>query len=180
MTEGLSNGEVHRRTGADRSAIRRIRQQLGIAYVPPKLPPLEEKWEQRTRPVEGGHLEWLGERAKRSGTPVMRYREKSHSPAGIAFRQRTGRDPVGQVRAECDYPHCVAPAHVDDEPGRQRTREQLRYLTGGAERPARCRHGHDQNEHGRYQPDGTAYCEACRRERKRSRRTADEQPGGPA
>ncbi|UQA95716.1 hypothetical protein [Streptomyces halobius] len=165
----MSSEAIARKLRVDRVAVRRIRRQAGIMYVPPTFTTAEEKWEARVRPVDGGHLEWTGERGSPSGTPVMRFREKSYSPAAIAFRQRTGRDPVGQVRAECEFKHCIAPAHVDDEPGRIRTRKQLRYLTGGTERRPYCRHGHDQAEHGRYEPDGTAYCEVCKREQKRAR-----------
>lgn len=168
----MSNNEIARQLRVDRAAVRRIRAEAGIPYVPPKFATAEEKWATLVRPVHGGHLEWLGERAGRSGTPTMRFREKSVSPAGIAFRNHTGRDPVGQVRAECEFKHCVAPAHVDDEPGRIRSREQLRYISGGTERPPICRHGHDQAEHGRYEQDGTAYCEACKARQARARRVA--------
>jgi hypothetical protein len=96
-----------------------------------------------------------------------------HSPAGIAFRIRHGRDPVGYVYAECGVEHCVAPDCVDDEAGRARTREQFRYFTGGQERKERCVHGHDQVESGRYESDGTAYCEECKRLRKQAERKAE-------
>lgn len=165
----MSSEAIAKRLGVDRVAVRRIRKDAGITYTPVRPTTPEEKWSALLRPVEDGHTEWTGERAGRSGTPVMRFRERSVSPAGLAFRARTGRDPVGQVRAECGYPHCLTPDHVDDERGRQETRRLLRYVKGGTERPATCRHGHDQAEHGRYEPDGTAYCEACKRESKRAR-----------
>ncbi|MEW2631605.1 hypothetical protein AB0903_08090 [Streptomyces sp. NPDC048389] len=165
-----SNHQISEELGVDRAAVRRIRREAGIAYVPPRFATAEEKWASLVREVDGGHLEWLGERAGRSSTPVMRFRERSASPAGIAFKKRTGRDPVGQVRAECDYPHCVAPAHVDDEPGRRRLREQLRAIKGVPAPGETCRHGHDQAEHGRLEQDGTAYCGACKRDQKRAAR----------
>lgn len=166
-----SSEAIARDLGVDRVAVRRIRAAAGITYTPPGFKTAEEKWAAHLRPAEGGHTDWTGERAKATGTPVMRFREKSVSPAGIAFSQRTGRPAVGQVRAECGYPHCITPGHVDDEPGRQLTREQFRYLKGGTARRPTCRHGHDQGEHGRYEQDGTAYCEACKREQKRARKT---------
>ncbi|NED83513.1 hypothetical protein G3I76_25900, partial [Streptomyces sp. SID11233] len=97
------------------------------------------------------------------------------SPLAIAFRMRTGREPVGQVRAECDVPYCVAPDCVEDEPGRLRIREQLRYLKGTAERPPFCVHGHDQAVHGRYERDGTAYCHECKVAQRAARATVAEQ-----
>ncbi|MFJ4703183.1 hypothetical protein ACIP5N_34040 [Streptomyces sp. NPDC088768] len=162
LTEGLSAAEVARRLRADRASVRAIRRAAGLpAFEKPPPPTLEEKWQARVRPLDGGHLEWLGERA-RGATPVMRFQGKSVSPLAIAFRMRTGREPVGQVRAECDVPYCVAPGCVEDEPGRLRIREQLRYLKGTAERSPFCARGHDQAVHGRYEPDGTAYCHECK------------------
>ncbi|GHA94137.1 hypothetical protein [Streptomyces chryseus] len=166
----MSNNQIALELKVDRAAVRRIRGEAGIAYVPPKHTSAEEKWAGLVREVDGGHLEWLGERAGRSGTPVMRFREKSVSPAGIAFTKRTGRAPVGQVRAECEFRHCVAPAHVDDEPGRLHVRQQLRAITGAPERPKVCRHGHDQAVHGRLEPDGAPYCGVCKRDQKRAHR----------
>ncbi|MEU8139029.1 hypothetical protein [Streptodolium elevatio] len=147
--------------GVDRAAVRRIRRDAGIDWARPEPDTAASKWAARVRPVDGGHLEWLGERGSTSGSPVMRLGGKSISPAAIAFRRRTGRDPVGPVRAECGYPHCVSPDHVDDTPGRQRLRAQLRALHGRSRRRTRCGRGHDQQEHGRFGPDGAPYCGAC-------------------
>lgn len=172
LHEGKSTGAIARELRADRGRVRAIRAELGIpAYVQiPQPLTLEQKWQANTRHVDGGHLEWTGERQSTSGTPVLRYWPKSYSPAAIAFRIKYGRDAQGYAYAECGVKHCVAPDHVEDEAGRARTREQLRYLTGGQERPERCVHGHDQAEHGRYEADGRAYCEACKRERKHAER----------
>ncbi|WP_079153810.1 hypothetical protein [Streptomyces malaysiensis] len=172
LHQGLSNTAVSRRLRCDRHRVGDIRRELRLANVPPQLLTLEEKWAANTRPVEGGHLEWTGERQSTSGTPVLRYWPKTYSPAGIAFRIKHGREPKGYTYADCGYQHCVAPDHVDDEPGRARTREQLRYLNGGRERKERCIHDHDQAEHGRYETDGRAYCEACKRERRTAERQA--------
>ncbi|WP_435218356.1 hypothetical protein [Streptomyces sp. bgisy034] len=161
ISSGASNAAVRRATGADVSAIRRIRRDMGVACPPQHTHTLESKWAERARPIEGGHLEWAGERGNVSGTPLIRYREQTYTAAAVAFRMRTGRDPVGPVKAECGVHQCVAPGHVEDAPGRDRLREQLRFLLGKGERPARCRRDHDQAEHGRLLPDGVAYCRAC-------------------
>lgn len=159
--------------GVDRAVVRRIRSEAGIPYVPvEQARTLEEKWASHTQPVDDGHLKWTGERRKATGTPVMRYKDGNYSPAAIAFRIKHGRDAEGYAIADCGLKHCVAPGHVEDEVGRTRTREQLRYVTGGRERKPFCVHGHDQAVHGRYEPDGTAYCEACKVEQKRSERQA--------
>jgi hypothetical protein len=165
LRAGLTNIEVARRLGCDRHAVGDARRALGIPPVPRQPLSLEEKWRACTEPVEGGHLRWTGPRQKRSGSPVMRYREKPVSPAAVAFRIRTGRDPVGYCFAECGYPHCVAPEHVDDAATRDRDRGTLRLLIGRPERPTTCAHGHDQAVHGRFERDGRAYCGACKHPR---------------
>ncbi|MEW2068447.1 hypothetical protein [Streptomyces sp. NPDC007346] len=165
----MSNARIADTLGVDRAAVSRIRKLAGIEWAGgPQFATVEELWATLVRPVDGGHLEWLGPRSSASRTPILRLRGKSASPAGIAFRKRTGRDPVGQVRAECGFRHCVDPAHVDDEPGRRRVREQVRAVRGLGPPPAFCRHGHDQAEHGKFEQDGEAYCEACKRDQKRT------------
>ncbi|MFF7880954.1 hypothetical protein ACH40F_08255 [Streptomyces sp. NPDC020794] len=169
LREGKSTGAISRELKADRGRIRRIRDELGIpVHVHIQQPlTLEQKWKANTRPVDGCHLKWTGERGTASGTPVMRYWPKTYSPAAIAFRIKNGRDPKGQVFAECGFKHCVAPDHVNDEPGRIAARAQLRSI----ERKPYCVHGHDQAKHRRFAPDGTAYCEACKVDWARGERT---------
>lgn len=165
LRAGRSVNQVARELRVDRARVRRIRNAHGIpAFVPvEQTRTLEEKWATYTRPLNGGHLEWTGERGAASGTPVLRYKDAYHSPASIAFRIRHGRDAEGYAIADCEVQHCIAPDHVEDEAGRKRNREQLRYLTGGQERKPFCAHGHDQAEHGSYGPNGVAYCRECKR-----------------
>jgi hypothetical protein len=174
LGEGHSNLRIARELHCDKARVARIRRELDLPdYVPAEQTrTAEEKWHSLTRPTDGGHVEWLGERATASGTPVMRHKEQPYSPAAIAFRIRTGRDAEGYAIADCGMQHCVAPDHVEDEAGRRRNREQLRYLTGGSERKPLCAHGHDQAAHGRYGPNGVAYCEKCKVIRKRAERQA--------
>lgn len=158
---------ISTKLGVDRAAVRRARRLAGTeapAGSSPASP--EEKWSGLLRPVPGGHVEWLGSRSTASGTPVMRWRGKSVAPAALAFRARTGRDPVGPVIAECDYRHCLAPDHVDDQDGRNRLRAQLRAITGSRPLPTMCAYGHDQTVHRLFQPDGTTYCAVCKREQR--------------
>lgn len=115
---------------------------------------IEAKWAARTTPVNGGHLQW-------SGGPWLRWHDTLHRPARIAYRIRTGREPVGQVRPDCGRPGCVAPNHVEDQPGRQAVRAQLRAVRGLPPRPAVCAQGHDQKQYGRLDQHGRAYCNPC-------------------
>jgi hypothetical protein len=162
IRDGLSNAAIARQLRCDSHRVGRIRHELGLPNLPAQPLTLEEKWAARTVPVDGGHLRWTGERPTASGTPVLRYKGRTFTAAAIAFRIRTGRDPVGHAIADCGYPRCVAPDHVEDTPGRERTRGQLRAITGRRERPAQCRHGHDQAVHGSFEADGRSYCKACK------------------
>ncbi len=163
IAEGKNNYAIARELHADRAAVRRIRKLTGTPNPSPQLPTLEEKWAARTRPVEGGHMEWRGERVGPAGSPVMRYKEASYSPTAIAFEMRHGRPPQGYAIADCGLPQCVAPDHVDDEAGRLAKRTERRRAGGLDDRPDTCANGHDQSTNGRLQRDGRPYCEACKR-----------------
>jgi len=165
LHQGVTDTEISNRLQLTRTTVRRIRQAHGLPKQSRQPLTLNQKWELRTQPLTGGHLVWTGERSTGSRTPVLHYKNKVHSAAGIAFRQRTGRDPVGYARAECGLLHCVAPGHVDDTSTRQRDRQALRDLLQMRPAPETCGHGHDQSAHGRRAPDGRSYCRACRLER---------------
>lgn len=175
LRAGASNAAIVRELHVDKHRVARLRRTAGLPAHKPHLPTLEEKWATKTKRVEGGHVHWTGSKGSSAGTPVLAYRGTVVTAASVAFRIRTGRAPDGYVLPECDYHHCVAPAHVEDEPGRQKTREQLRYLTGGTARPERCVHGHDLAVHGKFEENGTSYCGRCTAERRaaaRARETA--------
>lgn len=165
LRAGLGNNAIAKQLHCDRAVVARSRAALRIPNVSRQPLTLEQTWASNTREVEGGHLEWTGLKAT-GGTPVMSYRGKMHTATRIAFRIKHGREPVGYVFAECALHHCVSPDCVDDDLGRARTREQLRYLTGSGERPEKCTRGHDLAEHGAYGTGGTSYCRACKRERR--------------
>ncbi|MDX3294651.1 hypothetical protein PV569_13135 [Streptomyces scabiei] len=183
LREGLSNLAIARLLQCDKGRVSRIRGESGL---PPFVPAertrtAEDKWREFARPVDGGHMEWTGERVGPAGSPVMRYKEASYSPTAIAFQMRHGRPPKGYAIADCGRDRCVAPDHVDDEAGRLAKREEIRRARGNGDRPGTCLYGHDQTEHGRLQGDGTPYCEACKRERKaepQARRAAPTAPTG--
>ncbi|QJT04397.1 hypothetical protein G9272_32280 [Streptomyces asoensis] len=170
LRDGYSNLRISRELRCDKVRVARLRTHLGLPQVAIQPLTLEQKWASKTRPVDGGHLEWTGERAKATGTPLMRYKEAGYSPAGIAFEQKHGRPPQGYVKAECDYPHCVAPDHVNDEAGRQQARQRVRAERGLGDVPARCVSGHDLAVHAKFESDGTAYCGLCKALDKRAQR----------
>ncbi|WP_129307960.1 hypothetical protein [Streptomyces sp. L2] len=165
LQQGWSVNRINRELRADRARIRAIRDELNLpVYIRPATTrTIDEKWREYAGPADtDGHMEWTGEHGTNSGTPLLSYKERHHSAAGIAFRIRTGRDPEGQVIADCGRKHCIAPDHVEDEPGRRRNREQLRYLLGGGPVPEQCKAGHKLAEHGRIGADGHAYCQTCK------------------
>lgn len=170
LKDGHSNQRISRELRCDKHRVARLRRQYGIPHVVLQPLTLEQKWATYTRPVDGGHLEWTGPRGTSSNTPVMRYKEAGYSPAAIAFEQKHGRPPQGYVKAECDYPHCVAPDHVNDEAGRRQARLQERAARGLRDIPTECVRGHELAEHVKFEPDGTAYCGMCKVLDKRAQR----------
>jgi hypothetical protein len=171
LSDGHSNSRIVRDLRVDKQRVRRIRTELGLpTYIPiEQTRTLEEKWALDTRPLDGGHVEWTGERTA-GGTPLVSYKDKHHSAAAVAFRIRTGRDPHGYAIADCGVQHCVAPDHVNDEAGRLQARLRLRAERGLGNIPATCVSGHDRAQYGKFEPDGRAYCGMCKALDKRALR----------
>ncbi|MFF0597883.1 hypothetical protein [Streptomyces antibioticus] len=170
LRQGHSNLRIARDLHCDKHRVARIRRELGIPNTPLQPLTLEEKWASKTRPVDGGHLEWTGERAKATGTPLMRYKGDTYSPAAIAFEKHHGRPARGYVKADCDYPHCVAPDHVNDTAARESDRLRTRAERGLGDIPATCVSGHSMSKHAKFKADGTAYCGRCKVLDKRAQR----------
>jgi transposase-like protein len=174
LRDGHSNSRIARELHVDKHRVQSIRNELGL---PPFVPAeqtrtLEEKWALYTQPLSGGHLKWTGTRGTASGTPLLSYKEHVYTAATIAFTIKHGRQPNGQVKADCGMHHCVAPDHVDDGAGRLAKRAEIRRAAGWGERPETCPAGHDQSIEGRLGSLGEPYCEACKREWKREPETA--------
>lgn len=171
LNDGHSIGYIARHLHIDRARARTIRNELGYPAYVRGARTLEQRWQQHATPAADGHMEWTGER-NTHGRPLISYRARHRSASAVAFRIRTGRDPIGQALADCGMRHCVAPDHVDDAPGRRRTREQLRFLQGRQPVPEECGNGNDQEVHARIGGDGISYCNTCKRTRERTRKAA--------
>lgn len=163
MRAGATNRAVALALGISKDTAGRYRTALGLppAPVERRSPiPIEQKFRDRTRPVPGTpHLAWTGR--TRDGVPVITHHGASVTARPIAFRIRTGRAPVGYVTVECDYPGCVAPDCVEDEPGRIHHRAALAEIQGRRSTLTECSRGHDTATHRRYDRTGRAYCGKC-------------------
>ncbi|MGW2130425.1 hypothetical protein [Streptomyces coelicoflavus] len=163
---GTNDAQAARIVGISKSTAGVWRRRLAIDPAPkqpsPLLSPLTlaEKWRTFARPVEGGHMEWTGP-VRESGTMAFTHHGREYTARAAAFRIRTGRAPAGRVTAECDHPGCVAPACVEDDPGRTRLRAQYADVIGLAAPAAACAEGHPSDRHRRFNRDGTSYCAAC-------------------
>lgn len=132
LREGLANHVIARQLHTSRAKVQAARAALGIpnlALGPRPSTSVEELFAARTEEVPGGHLKWTG--TTRNGALKVRWRDRNYSAHAVAFRIRTGRDPIGRARTSCDTPHCVAPAHVSDQAERHRDRQTYNALFGG-------------------------------------------------
>jgi hypothetical protein len=179
LREGATNKAASLALGIDKTTAARYRATLEIGPAPKRPSParspltVEEKFLTYTQPIEGGHMKWTGRRTKVNGTPTFTHHERTYTARSISFRAATGRAPDGYVTAECDYEDCVAPGHMEDEPGRTRIRAQLAAVLGTATPLAECNRGHDTATHRRYTPGGAPYCGTCHTEAKRARLAAE-------
>lgn len=114
LQEGHSDRYIGRTLNTATRRVRKIRAELGLprTFRPATLT-VEQKWRTFTRPADGGHLEWTGPR--HDGTPVLKSSGQDYSARRIAFQLAHEREPVGRLKAGCDWPPCVAPEHVEDQ-----------------------------------------------------------------
>ena len=125
--DGWTNKDIAAHLHMDRHDVGRIRRDNKLPTAPKQPLTIEQKWQQRTREIPGGHLQWTGEHTT-AGAPVMQYGNTKHGAARLAYRFLHGADPHGYAKATCDYPHCVAPAHLKDTGANRPAREtRVRY-----------------------------------------------------
>jgi hypothetical protein len=134
LRAGHSDREIARRLHVDGKAVAALRKVLGLprhkAGIKAASSP-QDLFRQRTRPVDGGHLEWTGYRTS-DGTPFFRWLKRGYTAGRVAFVMQHGRAPVGRVQPGCGYSGCVAPAHVEDQPMRDQLKKQMAGIFGGA------------------------------------------------
>ena len=134
LRAGHSDREIARRLHVDDKAVAASRKALGLARPKTGIKAAsspQDLFRQRTRPADGGHLEWTGYRTN-DGTPFFRWLKRGYTAGRVAFVMQHGRAPVGRVQPGCDYPGCVAPAHVEDQPMRDQLKKQMAGIFGGS------------------------------------------------
>ncbi|MEU1373033.1 hypothetical protein ABZ442_05130 [Streptomyces triculaminicus] len=165
IQQGLNNTQIASALGVSRVRVGDMRRALGVPNVSRCKMTLEERWASNTEAAADGHVVWTGERNPR-GTPYLCHGSRMYTAYRVAFYIKHQHWPQGMVLPACEVQGCVAPDHVDDTEARQKVRRQLRFLSGGQMPAALCARGHDQDVHGRFEPDGTSYCNLCTRYRK--------------
>ena len=165
VKNGWKDRAVAAHLGVHNRAVTRVRDIEGVLHHNNSTTK-EAKLDRFTVAGTDGHTNWTG-RLGTSGAPVIRHLKVQIPASHVAFELRTGRPPVGIVKAECGRDHCLTPAHVSDEIERRNVRGQERALYGLEPVPWKtCAKGtHAWAEHGRFQPDLTPYCKGCNTER---------------
>ncbi|MEU9000494.1 hypothetical protein [Streptomyces sp. NPDC048551] len=134
LRQGLANHVIASQLHTSPAKVQATRVALGLpnlALGPQGAASVQELFAARTEPLPGGHLRWTGT-ITRDGANKLRCRGHNYSAHAVAFRIRTGRDPIGRARTSCDMPRCVAPAHVSDQTERARDNAAFNALFGGA------------------------------------------------
>ncbi|MFD4943057.1 hypothetical protein ACFWNT_11075 [Streptomyces sp. NPDC058409] len=134
LRAGHSDREISRVLHLDNRTIAAVRTELGLPRHKSGIKAAgspRDLFRQRTRPVDGGHLEWTGYVAN-DGTPFFRWNKRGYTAGRMAFGMQHGRAPVGRVRPGCGHLGCVAPSHVEDQPMRDQLKRQLAGIFGGA------------------------------------------------
>lgn len=131
LRAGRRDNAIAKQFGACPKTVARHRAALGLPKDPPgrtSHTSLEDAFRAHTERTNDGHLLWTG--GFNSGVPTFRHKGHRHSAYLIAYRIGHGHDPQGRCRPDCGRPGCVEPSHVDDGPGRARTRATYAAIFG--------------------------------------------------
>ncbi|MDX2645071.1 hypothetical protein PV341_16160 [Streptomyces sp. PA03-1a] len=115
----VSCASVARLLRCRKDRVSRIRWEIGLAPYPRGRRRTADSWQEaygaRTVAVDGDHVHWTGSLSAR-GTPVVGLGRRYRTAYRIGFEIHHGREPDGPVLhlSTCDYPGCVAGAHLSD------------------------------------------------------------------
>lgn len=158
---GVSDRRITADLRVNRRTVAEIRAELGVPPLNRRIDTNRHIAENTTEPDDAGHVFWTG-RLTTSRTPVVYHQAKETQVVRYLFEGRTGRKPVGIVKRECEAPDCIAPEHLEDEPGRTAVRLMERLLRGYQSPWKVCAIcGADWAETGRVQADLELYCVKC-------------------
>ncbi|MFI9598871.1 hypothetical protein ACIHCX_03150 [Streptomyces sp. NPDC052043] len=116
LRAGYGDRTIARQLNVTAATVTQTRRELGLPPARAGNKPaatVEELFWRRTRPIDGGHLEWTGHRSSK-GVAAVKWQKTDHTARRIAYRIRHNTDPTGYAHAVCDYDGCVAPAHIAD------------------------------------------------------------------
>jgi hypothetical protein len=157
---GMTVAQICRETNLSRDVVKRDLLHGG---------PVERTQAQLTEYVNarytlsGKHWMWDGLTTPR-GLPIIRS-SVTVAASRHAWLMHYGSAPTGRLVRTCDEALCIAPLHHEDQVMRTRVRRSLRAITRVAAPPTMCAAGHDQEQHGRFYPDGRQYCHPCKTHR---------------
>ncbi|MET8609714.1 hypothetical protein [Streptomyces misionensis] len=127
--------EVADRLNCAPTFVRRVRKDLGMRPWPVRVDlkrrfakpggcevagDVQQRFTELSEVIEDGHRRWLG-RVSKDNVPMYSHKDSAYR---VAFRIQYRREPVGQVRVECERPHCVEALHLSDQLMRERAKEQ--------------------------------------------------------
>lgn len=162
IERGQSDRGISMALKVDRRTVRKIRRMLGVAPYVVATDVDARLAEHCTEPDENGHVMWTGALTS-GGIPRLRCGNREMSASHLVYLRRTGREPVGIVKADCGVRGCLAPTHVVDEIERRTIRLMMRNVNGRPAPWAVCEHcGGDWDRHGRVDEKENLYCVTCR------------------
>ncbi len=151
--------------------------------MPPVPKPAVDRVMARTRPAEGGCIEFMGARNERGYGVVQLGRgvgtDKVHR---VVYRALVGEIPDGMTLDHlCCNPVCVNVEHLEPVTRAENTRRQWAAGRGnaGAKERAKthCPRGHPYDEANTRRSGGRRYCRTCDRERARARKARTQRSG---
>lgn len=117
---GHSDREIAAQLHIDTRPISAARAALGL----PKsrsgkkpAPSLEAAFLRHAENTRGGHMQWTTS-VQNDGSRAFRWQGRFWTAGQAAFEIEHGRPASGKALPVCGMPQCIAPAHVQDKPGR--------------------------------------------------------------
>jgi hypothetical protein len=132
LRDGLTDRQIEQRLRVCHTTVSATRKALGIPVCrggARTTTSLAEAVLARSEPVGDGHRRWTGHLSAK--VPVLRWHGRRTTAYRAGFIAHNGRTPVGIVQPGCGQPWCVAPAHMDDQPARERHQATYQSLFGG-------------------------------------------------